>query len=100
MTIRRWRYRDDVYDRPHTRYNFLATLNRELEEVLNAARMFLRLGLYDLLSVAREFLYPTLSRAAMHRILKRPAGANACSTGTLGPEGQQAGSQGLSGLRT
>ena len=29
MTIRRWRHRDDVYDRPHTRHNLLATLNRE-----------------------------------------------------------------------
>ncbi len=71
MTIRRWRHRDDVYDRPHTRHNLLATLNREQEEVLIAARTFLRLGLDDLLVVAREFLHPTLSRAALHRMLKR-----------------------------
>ena len=25
-TIRRWRYRDDVHDRSHTRHNLLATL--------------------------------------------------------------------------
>ncbi|MDA5565500.1 IS481 family transposase, partial [Cobetia sp. MMG027] len=68
MTIRRWRHRDDVYDRPHTRHNLLATLNREQEEVLIAARTFLRLGLDDLLVVAREFLHPTLSRAALHRM--------------------------------
>ena len=41
-TIRRWRYRDDVYDRPHTRHNLLATLTSEQEEVLIAAREFLR----------------------------------------------------------
>ena len=71
MTIRRWRHRDDVYDRPHTRHNLKATLNHEQEEVLIAAREFLRLGLDDLLVVAREFLHPTLSRAALHRMLKR-----------------------------
>ncbi|GED41551.1 hypothetical protein HHA02_08800 [Cobetia marina] len=31
----------------------------------------LRLGLDDLLVVAREFLHPTVSRATLHRILKR-----------------------------
>ena len=39
--------------------------------MLIAARTFLRLGLDDLLVVAREFLYPNLSRAALHRMLKR-----------------------------
>ncbi len=70
-TIRRWRYRDDVYDRPHTRHNLLATLTSEQEEVLIAAREFLRLGLDDLLVVAREFLNPRLSRSGLHRMLKR-----------------------------
>ena len=37
-TIRRWRYRDDVHDRPHTRHNLLATLTPEQEEALVAAR--------------------------------------------------------------
>ena len=40
MTIRRWRHRDDVYYRPHTRNNLKATLNHEQEEVLIAARNF------------------------------------------------------------
>lgn len=62
MTIRRWQHRDNVYDHPHTRRNLLATLNREQEEVLIATRKFLRLGLDDLLVVARGF-HPTLSRA-------------------------------------
>ena len=29
VTIRRWRYRDDVHDRPHMRHNLLATLTSE-----------------------------------------------------------------------
>ena len=70
-TIRRWRYRDDVHDRSHTRHNLLATLTPEQEEVLIAAREFLRLGLDDLLVVAREFLNPRLSRSGLHRMLKR-----------------------------
>jgi transposase-like protein len=69
--IRRWRYRDDVHDRPHTRHNLLATLTTEQEEVLIAAREFLRLGLDDLLVVTREFLNPHLSRSGLHRMLKR-----------------------------
>lgn len=70
-TIRRWRYRNDVYNRPHTRHNLLATLHPGQEEVLIAAREFLRLGLDDLLVVAREFLNPHLSRSALHCMLKR-----------------------------
>ncbi len=71
MTIRRWRHRDDVYDRPHTLHSLKATLNHAKEEVLIAAREFLCLGLDDLLVVAREFLHPTLSRTTLHRMLKR-----------------------------
>lgn len=83
-TIRRWRYRDDVHDRPHTRHNLLATLTNEQENVLIAAREFLRLGLDDLLVVACEFLNPRLSRSALHRMLKRrdvPNTATVVSTG-------------------
>tara|TARA_B100000700_G_scaffold300257_1_gene368209 strand:+ start:45012 stop:45425 length:414 start_codon:yes stop_codon:yes gene_type:complete len=70
-TIRRWRYRDDVHDRSNTRHNLLATLTPEQEEVLIAAREFLRLGLDDLLVVAREFLNHRLSRSGLHRMPKR-----------------------------
>lgn len=70
-TIRRWRYRNDVHDRPHTHHNLLATLTTEQEDVLIAARELLRLGLDDFLVVAREFLNPRLSRSDLHRMLKR-----------------------------
>jgi len=73
VTVRRWRDRDAVYDRSHTRHNLLATLTPEQEAVLITAREFLRLGLDDLLVVAREFLTPRLSRSALHRMLKRRA---------------------------
>lgn len=70
-TIRRWRYRDDVHDRTHTRHNLLATLTPEQEEVLIVAREVLRLGLDDLLVVARELLDPRLPRSGLHRMLQR-----------------------------
>lgn len=38
--------------------------------MLITAREFLRLGLDDLLIVAREFLNPRLSRSGRHRMLK------------------------------
>jgi IS30 family transposase len=56
VTIRRWRYRDDVYNRPHTRHNLLAMLTPEQKEVL---------------ITAREFLNPRLSRSTLYRMLKR-----------------------------
>lgn len=73
VTVRRWRDRDAVSDRSHTRHNhnLLATLTPEQEAVLITAREFLRLVLDDLLVVAREFLTPRLSRSALHRMLKR-----------------------------
>ncbi|MDI4661942.1 IS481 family transposase [Cobetia sp. BMC6] len=70
-TIHRWRYRDDVLDHSHTRHNLLATLTSKQEEIVIAARELLRLGLDDLLVVAREFLNPNLSRSALQRMLKR-----------------------------
>lgn len=88
-TIRRWRYLDDVHDRPHTRHILLATLTPEQQEMLVAAREFLRLGLDDLLVVAREFMNPGLLRSGLHRMLKRrevptleePAGQDICDDG-------------------
>lgn len=70
-TIRRWRYRNEVHDRSHTRHNLLATLTPAQETILIAAREFLHLPLDDLLVVAREFLHPTLSRSALARMLRR-----------------------------
>jgi|TARA_A100001518_G_C1225440_1_gene73418 hypothetical protein len=71
VTIRRWRYRYDFHDRPHLRHNLLATLPSDQEEVLIAARKFLRLGLDNLFDVAREFLNPRQSRSGLHRMFQR-----------------------------
>ncbi len=83
-TIRRWRYRDDVQDRPHTLHNLLATLTSEQEEVLIAAREFLRLGLDDLLVVAREF--PQSSPVALWSVshAQTTRGADTGRTGSTG----------------
>lgn len=70
-TIRRWRFRTDVYDRSHTRHNLLATLTPYQEEVLIAAREFLRLSLDDLLVVAREFLQPIFHVLHSHACKKK-----------------------------
>tara|TARA_B100002003_G_scaffold238962_1_gene257776 strand:+ start:2066 stop:2386 length:321 start_codon:yes stop_codon:yes gene_type:complete len=50
-TIQRWRHRDNVLDRSHTRHNLLATLTPEQEEIVIAARELLRLGLMSYLSL-------------------------------------------------
>ncbi len=70
-TIRRWRHRNDVYDRSHTRHDLKATLSAEQEQIVLHARSFLRLGLDDLLVVVREFICPDMSRSALHRMLQR-----------------------------
>lgn len=70
-TIRRWRARNDVRDRPHTRHNLLSSLTPQQEEILVITRELLRLGLDDMLMLGREFLNPQLSRSSLHRMLKR-----------------------------
>lgn len=70
-TIARWRYRTTQYDRTHTRHNLLTTLSPAQEEIVVAQREYLRLNLDDLLTVAREFLHPDLSRSALERLMKR-----------------------------
>ncbi|GAA3893243.1 IS481 family transposase [Halomonas cibimaris] len=70
-TIARWRYRTTQYDRSHTRHNLLTTLSPAQEEIVVALREYLRLSLDDLLTVAREFLHPDLSRSALERLMKR-----------------------------
>lgn len=70
-TVRHWRKREDVYDRPHTRKNLLATLSPAQEAFVVELRRTLRLPLDDLLAVVREFIHPRLSRSALDRCLRR-----------------------------
>ncbi len=70
-TIRRWRARDTVQDRPHTPRRLATTLNPMQEFVVVELRKLLLLPLDDLLVVAREFVCPDLSRSALDRCLRR-----------------------------
>ena len=63
-TVRHWRSRDDVHDRPHTRKNLLASLSEAQEAIVVELRRTLRLPIDDLLAVTREFIHPALSRSA------------------------------------
>jgi len=70
-TIARWRYRTTQHDRSHTLHHLLTTLSPAQEEIVMALRESLRLSVDDLLTVAKEFLHPDLSRSALERLLKR-----------------------------
>jgi transposase-like protein len=70
-TVRRWRGRDAVQDRPHTPHRLATTLTPMQEFVVVELRKLLLLPLDDLLVVAREFVCPELSRSALDRCLRR-----------------------------
>ncbi|WP_136254370.1 helix-turn-helix domain-containing protein [Onishia niordana] len=70
-TIRRWRFREEVHDRSHTRHNLRTSLSPAQEMLLMVARDYLHLGLDDLLKVAQAFLAPHLSRSSLQRLIKR-----------------------------
>lgn len=70
-TVRRWRGRAEVEDRPHTRHHLTTMLNPAQEYIVVALRKLLLLPLDDLLVVVREFLCPALSRSALDRCLRR-----------------------------
>jgi transposase InsO family protein len=70
-TIRRWKGRDSVQDRPHTAHRLQTTLTPAQETVVLALRKTLWLPLDDLLAVSREFIDEHLTRSALHRLLVR-----------------------------
>ena len=70
-TVRHWRGREDVHDRPHTRKNLLSTLSPAQEAIVVELRRTLLLPLDDLLAVVREFIHPQLTRSALDRCLRR-----------------------------
>jgi len=70
-TIRRWRNRTTVVDRPHTPRQLAVSL-LELEETLVCElRTRLQLPLDDITEVMRRCINPKLSRSAIYRCLKR-----------------------------
>jgi hypothetical protein len=71
LTIRKWRSRDSVFDRPHTAHRLQTTLTPVQEAIAVALRRTLLLPLDDLLAVVREFLAPEMSRSGLDRCLRR-----------------------------
>jgi transposase InsO family protein len=71
LTIRKWRSRDSVFDRPHTAHRLQTTLTPAQEAIAVALRRTLLLPLDDLLAVVREFLAPDVSRSGLDRCLRR-----------------------------
>ena len=70
-TVRRWRKRDDVHDRPHTVHRLNTTLTEAQEAVVVELRRSLLLPLDDLLVVTREFINTDVSRSGLDRCLRR-----------------------------
>ncbi|WP_191060903.1 DDE-type integrase/transposase/recombinase [Geminicoccus harenae] len=81
-TIRRWKSRQAVHDRPHTPKRLAIGLSPLEEGLVCALRRTLALPLYDITLVMRRCVRPSLSRSAIHRCLvrhalnRRPASAN------------------------
>ncbi|TCJ18390.1 IS481 family transposase [Parasulfuritortus cantonensis] len=70
-TIARWKHRDSVEDRSHTAHRPQTTLSAEQEAIVLVLRKTLDLSLDDLLAVVHEFIHATITRSALHRMLKR-----------------------------
>jgi len=71
QTVYKWKKRDVFGDRSHTAHRLQTVLTPAQESVVVHLRRTLLLPLDDLLAVVREFIHPTISRAALHRMLKR-----------------------------
>lgn len=72
-TIHKWKHRESVEDRSHTAHRLQTTLTPAQERIAVELRKILRLGLDDLLVIAREFLNPAASRSGLDRCLRRYA---------------------------
>lgn len=70
-TIRRWKKRDSIQDKSSSLRRLPTTLTPDQEWIVVELRRTLLLPLDDLLHVAREFVHPELSRAALGRLLRR-----------------------------
>jgi transposase InsO family protein len=70
-TIRRWRGRDSVRDRPHTPKRLTTRLTALDEALVCELRRMLALPLDDIVEVMRRCVRPDLSRSAIHRCLCR-----------------------------
>ena len=70
-TVRRWRGRREVADRPSTPHTLATGFVAEEEAIAVELRTRLALSLDDILDVMRRCLRPDISRSALHRCLQR-----------------------------
>ncbi len=70
-TIRRWKPRTTLTDRPHVAHRLAISLTPTEERLVAELRTSLALPLDDIVEVMRRCLNPKLSRSAIHRCLKR-----------------------------
>ena len=70
-TIRRWKPRATLTDRPHVARRLAISLTATEERLVVELRTSLGLPLDDIVEVMRRCLNPKLSRSAIHRCLKR-----------------------------
>jgi hypothetical protein len=70
-TIRRWKNRNFVFDKPHTPKKVRTAMPPKQEILVILLRICLCLGLDDLHQVVQKFIYPDCSRSGLNRLLKR-----------------------------
>jgi transposase-like protein len=70
-TVRRWKKRSFVYDKPHAPGKSSAALTPAQELLVILVRISLRAGLDDLLQMVRSFILPDCSRSSLNRCLKK-----------------------------
>ena len=70
-TIRKWKQRDTVTDASHRPHRLQTTLSPLQEMLVVELRQLLLLPLDDLLAVTQRFIHAGVSRAGLHRCLKR-----------------------------
>lgn len=70
-TVRRWKFRNEVYDRSHRPHRLCTTMTHEEEEIIVSLRQEVWLSLDDITEVMKRCVNPKLTRSAIHRCLKR-----------------------------
>ncbi|MFH1153041.1 MAG: hypothetical protein V1793_04420 [Pseudomonadota bacterium] len=70
-TVRKWKSRCSVYDRPHVPRTITTALTPSQELVTALVRLCLRPGLDDLYKIVHDYINPGCSRSGLHRCLQR-----------------------------
>lgn len=70
-TVRRWKKRSFIFDKPHTSERRITALTRVQELMVILIRLCLRSGLDDLRQIVRAFILPNCSRSSLNRCLKK-----------------------------